>query len=141
MLSLRENCQAKLNRTGPKISVGDVVIVRDDNTKRLFWRLAKVVELLVGKDGIARATLVNVSCRSGPPKILRRSTSHLIPIEVDTCAISNERSEVSVPEAESGDRVNSVELAQVPVDPEPSVHPRRNAAVLGEAVHKTWTNA
>jgi len=74
LLSLRENRQAKLNRTGPKISVGDVVIVRDDNTKRLFWRLAKVVELLVGKDGIARAALVNVSCRSGPPKILRRST-------------------------------------------------------------------
>jgi len=47
---------------------------------------------------------------------------------------------VSVPEVESEDRVNSVELAQVPVDPEPSVRPRRNTAVLGEAVHRTWTN-
>ena len=81
-MSLREHRKVKLKRTGPTIKVGDVVIVKDDNVKQLFWKLTMIVELLKGKDGITRATLINVSCGNGPPKILRRSTSHLIPIEV-----------------------------------------------------------
>ena len=106
--------------------------MRDDNTKRLFWKLARVVEMLTRQDGIARAALINVSCGSGPPKILKRSTRHLIPIEVD--AGSNERSEISTSETESTDEV---ELTQVPG---PSVRPRRNATMLGEAIRRTWTN-
>ena len=132
MLCLCEYCQAKLNRTGPTISIGDVVIVRDDNIKQLLWKLARVVELLTGQDGIARAALINVSCDSGPLKILNRSTSHLIPIEVD--ADSNERLEISTTETKHTDEV---ELTQVP---EPSVHSRRNVAMLGEAIRGTWTN-
>ena len=60
LLSLREYCQVKLNRTRPTISVGDVIIVGDDNTKQSFWKLARVVELLTGQDGIAWAALINV---------------------------------------------------------------------------------
>ena len=74
---LREHRQAKLKKNGPTIKIGDVVIVKDDNTKRLFWKLGKVVELLKGKDGIARAALINISCGSGLPKILRRSIKSL----------------------------------------------------------------
>jgi len=132
LLNLREHRQVKLKKTGPTISVGDVVIVRDDNAKRLFWKLARVVELLPGPDRITRAALINVSCESGPPKILKRSISHLIPIEVDVC--NNETTEVSVPDIESRDE------AQGQVEPETSVRPRRNAAVLGEATRRAWTN-
>ena len=58
------------------VKVGDVVILKDENVKRVFWKLAKVVELLKGKDGQARAALINVATANGPPKILRRGISN-----------------------------------------------------------------
>ena len=43
-----------------------------------------MIKLLHGSDGVARAALVNVSNENGngPPKVLKRSIRHLIPIEV-----------------------------------------------------------
>ena len=41
-----------------------------------------VEELLPGKDGQVRAALVRVSSSGSHPAILRRSVSHLIPLEV-----------------------------------------------------------
>jgi len=82
LLSLREVRSSKLSGSGSVVQVGDVVILKDEHVKRVFWKFAKVVELLRGSDGIARAALINVSTGSGPPKILKRSTRRLIPIEV-----------------------------------------------------------
>lgn len=36
---------------GPLIAVGDVVVLKDDMTKRQFWKLGLVEELFPGKDG------------------------------------------------------------------------------------------
>ena len=82
MLSLLEFCGAKLKGQGPSVKVGDIVILKDDSVKRIFWKLAKVTELLHGSDGVARAALVHVSNENEPPKVLKRSIRHLIPIEV-----------------------------------------------------------
>ena len=62
--------------------MGDVVVVKDDQTKRLFWKLAKVEELLTGKDGKIRAAMVRVSTPKGTTQLRRRSLKHLFPIEV-----------------------------------------------------------
>ena len=95
----------------------------------MFWKLAKVIELLKGKDDIARAALINVATQNGPPKILRRSIKQLIPIEVMS---SEERRSMDTSES----------LGEVTVDPSESVavgnqsdstRPRRAAVVLGEA--------
>ncbi|GFT39614.1 DUF5641 domain-containing protein [Trichonephila clavipes] len=34
--------------------IGEVVLVGDDNKKRLFWALAKIIELIPGRDGKIR---------------------------------------------------------------------------------------
>lgn len=34
-----------------KVSVGELVLVYEDNVKRSNWKLVKVEELIVGKDG------------------------------------------------------------------------------------------
>ena len=52
----------------------------------------RVIQLLEGSDGIAQAALINVSNEAGPPRILKRSTRHLISIEV-----SCEDDEANVP--------------------------------------------
>ena len=87
-----------------------------------------------GRDGIARAALVNVSCGSGLPKILRRSISHLIPIEVEA---GKETSTRSAPESEP--RNVEIESIPIPVEQETSIRPCRQAAVLGETTRRVWT--
>ena len=39
--------------------------------------------MLHASDGVGRAALVNVANGNGPPKVLKRSVKHLIPIEAN----------------------------------------------------------
>ncbi|KAH7949414.1 hypothetical protein HPB49_009402 [Dermacentor silvarum] len=39
----------------PQLQVGDVVLVRDDDSPPILWKLTRVMELLPGRDGVARA--------------------------------------------------------------------------------------
>jgi hypothetical protein len=80
--SLRENSNAKMNQQ-PEIAVGDIVIVQNDKTKRNFWKLAKVEELLPGEDGVVRAAVIKTcSDNTNRSQLLRRSVKHLIPLEI-----------------------------------------------------------
>lgn len=84
LLSLREHHSVKRRETSrPHVKVGDVVLLYDDGTKRAFWKLAIVNELIQGSDDKARAAVIKVGSDKGPPKLLKRSIQHLIPIEVD----------------------------------------------------------
>ena len=83
LLNLRENHDLKTKRESqPKIRVGDIVVVKNDASKRLFWKLAVVDHLLTSADGNVRAANVRVSEPNGNTKLLRRSVKHLFPIEV-----------------------------------------------------------
>ena len=64
------------------ISVGSIVLVHDEKP-RGFWRLAKVNQLLTGKDGLVRGAVVKVT--SGKDKFteLQRPLQLLYPLEVD----------------------------------------------------------
>jgi len=128
LLSLQEFRAARLKGQGPSIKVGDIVILKNESSKRIFWNLAKVVELLKGSDEIARAALINVSTGRGPTKVLKRSIRHLIPIEVPD---DNEESTTAENSLES-DCVS--ELSAKPI-----TRSRREAAVLGEKTRRTWT--
>ena len=83
LLSLRESSKSNLKDSynGP-IAVGDMVILRNDNTRRMFWKLAKVGELLPSSDGVVRSAKVKVNGEGGKPITLRRPIQHLIPLEV-----------------------------------------------------------
>ena len=94
--------------------------------------MARVMELLKRSDGVARAALINVSNENGPPKILKRSIRHIIPIEVrDT---DDEITDTDSPETEDHDASTT--------DSPANIHPprpTRQAAILGEAVRRAWT--
>ena len=64
------------------IKRGDVVGLKSDTSKRLFWKLAIVDKLLMGVDGHVQAAVIKVSEPQGGTKLLRRSVKHLFPIEV-----------------------------------------------------------
>ena len=53
LLSLCEVRGVKRAGSGSIAKVGDIVILKDESVKRLFWKLAKVIKLLEGSDGIA----------------------------------------------------------------------------------------
>ena len=63
------------------INVGDIVLLRDEQTKRSFWKLCKVLELLPSKDGSVRAAKVQVRS-SGGKKVLRRALNLPVPLEI-----------------------------------------------------------
>ena len=42
----------------PNIAKGDVVIVKDDASKRIFWKLAIVQDLVTGDDQQLKAAVV-----------------------------------------------------------------------------------
>ena len=117
------------NRTA--ITVGDIVILKNDSTSRAFWKLGKVEQLIPGKDGKVRAAIVKVSSSNGKNQLLKRVIQHLIPIEV--------RSESNIPiprpqstplqEPQPAGQSNSV-----------SQRPRRNAAIQGELLRREILN-
>ena len=81
LLSLRENRAVDRIENEP-IKVDDVVLLKDDNAPRIFWKSAVVHELIKGKDGHVRNAKVKILNNSGKPVLLTRSISHLIPLEV-----------------------------------------------------------
>ena len=137
LLNLREFRVVKLKGQGCCVKVGDIVLLKDENVRRVFWKLAKIVELLRGKDNIARAALINVAVDNGPPKILKRSIKQLIPIEVSSSEGRESDASSDLSEDPTGDIGDmSVDTADQSTHP---VRPRRTAAVLGEAARRNWT--
>ncbi|XP_065895893.1 uncharacterized protein [Dysidea avara] len=84
--------RANSRRTGTSIdvTVGDVVVLKDDSTKRAFWKLGLVEELIAGRDGKIRAALVRVGSGDTPTRLLKRSILHLYPVEVKNPTVSCE---------------------------------------------------
>lgn len=76
-----ERCK-KQNKESP-IWVGDIVIVKADLKKRTFWKLAKVEELLPGRDGQIQSAMVKVAGKEDQKlQVIRRVIQDLIPVEV-----------------------------------------------------------
>jgi hypothetical protein len=61
-----------------KPSVGDVVVVHDDNHPRAVWRLARIKELIPSFDGVVRSVVLKLPNR----KTLRRPIKLLHPLEM-----------------------------------------------------------
>ena len=111
--------------------------LKNDNSKRIFWRLAIVDELFMGASGHVCAAVVRVSEPQGGTKMLRRSIKHLFSIEVrqeDPC------DELSTKQAQEQERDSSVgqqsdncstPLTELDVTA-PDRRPRRQAAIAGE---------
>ena len=60
MQNLRQQATKLSSNRSIDISVGDIVILKNDQTCRNFWNLAKIEQLLPGADGVVRAVIVKV---------------------------------------------------------------------------------
>ena len=127
LLDLREVTTTKVEKGQPHISVGDMVILKNENTKRCFWKTCKVVELIKGKDNVVRAAKIRVPTEKGTT-VLSRPLRLLIPLEI-SCAPA-EVLAVENPGKSGMDVVNPGTGIST------NCRPRRNAAIIGELLRK-----
>ena len=101
LLSIRESSRVQNNKSNV-INVGDIVILKNENTSRMYWKLARVENLLRSKDKIVRSAEVKVLSNDNKRTVvLRRPIQHLISPEVqdtsgvqDTSEVQDTREEV-----------------------------------------------
>jgi hypothetical protein len=132
LLSLRESSRSQASCRN-EISVGDVVILKNDSTARVFWKLAKIESLITSKDNVVRSATVRVLDKENKKIIiLRRPIQHLIPLEI--------RSEIDEPETVK-EKPEGVE--EQPKNDQHSyegaTRTKRKAAILGEQRRKKCT--
>lgn len=124
--------QVTKNGKGADIAIGDVVILKNDTSNRMFWKLAKVEELLPAKDGSIRAAIVKVSNADHNPRLLKRSAKHLFPLEVN---ITNDIDWTEECEAKP---TSFPPVCDTP-NPSANTRPPRNAAMMGELMQRFFT--
>ena len=123
---------------GPSVKVGDIVLLYDEGTKRAFWKLAVVNELIQGTDCKTRAAVIRIGSDKGPTRLLKRSIQHLIPIEVAQEDDTTEETENTTNDEMIENTDGSSESPEHRIT-ETSTRPRLRAAVDGEALRRTWT--
>ena len=111
--------------TKAQVSVGDIVIVKDDHQPRGLWKLGIVQELLQGRDGQTRAAVVKVAARDQQHTMLKRPVQLLYPLEThcaSTTATHPEPSEMLPNSDTVTDRIR----------------PKRIAAEKADEVRREW---
>ena len=83
LVELREaHRQRGKNSSMPKISIGDVVVIHDDDQARCMWKLGRVLKLLTGEDEEVRAAVLKVAGPGRAAKQLQRPIQRLYPLEM-----------------------------------------------------------
>ena len=72
LTGLMEVYRPKDKQQEPNISVGDIVLLKDDSKKRAFWNLCKILELIVGTDGRVRSAKIQIAGEKSQGKVFRR---------------------------------------------------------------------
>ena len=136
LAELRESHRNLLKKSHgePRVSVGDVVIVHEEGLPRSFWKLGRIHDLIVGRDGKTRGATVRVVGKRQHFTSLNRPVQLLYPLEISTSTDLRDtaaNSQASGPPAE-------LERDKSEDQPIRQPHPRRAAAQKGEEKCKQW---
>ena len=78
-----QNVSCKRNSKCSDIQVGEVVLLKDENTPRQKWRLGHKHYLIQSTDGLVRTAIVCTNTgREGKQTLLPRAVKHLLPLEI-----------------------------------------------------------
>ena len=128
LLDLRESHRQQYaggNGAGATINTGEVVLLQEDKP-RAFWRLARVKQLITGRDGRVRAAILAVPSGRGKTSTFQRPIQRLYPLETSSGdQVSETRPTVVRPTQTAKD---SPEEIQDPPE-EIRVRPKRVAAL------------
>ncbi len=150
LLGLLEAYKPKNSNAESRIEVGDIVVLRNEQTKRSFWKLCKVLELLKGQDGSVRSAKIQVASGEGKNKTFTRAIKFLIPLEV-RCRTNGTDSSNKIFKATNPKQLSMQQDTQQRAQPlqntqpaqqatqriaQQPARPKRNAAVIGELVRR-----
>ena len=82
---LREAHGRYMSKTSQKpsyLSTGDIIIVHSEKLPCSLWKLGRIQELLLGRDGHTRAAVVKTTANDGRSVLLRRPVQLLYPMEL-----------------------------------------------------------
>lgn len=80
---LRESHRYAAKKTScPRVNKGDVVIVHDQALPRGLWKLGRIQEVYIGRDGLPRSASVRTATRSRQHTLLKRPLQRLYPLEI-----------------------------------------------------------
>ena len=82
------------------------MILIDEFTKRVVWKLTTATELLTGRDNVTRVAIVK-TVNTERTRFLHLSVKHLIPVELNTNIETSDDSSVPVTNDEHQDLSSS----------------------------------
>ena len=122
--------------SGAQIAIGDLVMVHNEKQPRGFWKMAKVENLIIGKDQKTRGATLRVSSGNGKSTVLQRPIALLYPLEINCCD-TTARVNSSEGETEVQNEESEIPAEQVNETSTPG-QPRREAAARAVRRMKTW---
>ena len=132
------NIYRKQSTNGSRdLVVGDVVLIKEDEpAPRTQWRIGKVVELVTGRDGLARGARLKVLAKGAKQTVIHRPLQKLIAFEIaESVGERDCGGEVEInDENETVGRSDSVET-----ETENCRRPTRKAAIDGENARRLRT--
>ena len=137
LAELRESHKHLLKKSqgNPQISVGDVVVVHEEDLPRGFWKLGHIQDLIIGKDGKPRGAAVGIASQNRQFTSLNRLLQLLYPLKL------HQSPEIENTPQETHDSGNEIHVAQE--SEKQHIHrarPQRTAARKGEEKRRQWTS-
>ena len=142
LLELSESHRYKLGHpeaTPP--AVGDIELIRDDKP-RGFWKLGRVEEGIIGRDGHVRVAVLRVSSGGGSNSSLKRPVQLLYPLEVNCIIPTSSTAETQNSEPVKEPVAESIEPSTCHaggIDDEVLRKPMRASALRARDQIRAWT--
>ena len=121
------------------VSIGDIVLVHDDKP-RGFWRLARIENVITGRDGQIRGAILRVASEKGRSTTLQRPLQRLYPLEIE-CYVKEPEGENPCNSESRGDGIvvpldNTDDNRDVDIA---ANRPKRKAAAQARDKIMAWT--
>ena len=100
--------------SGTPVALNELVMLHEEGLPRGFWRLAKIEDLIIGRDGRARGAKLKVSSRDGTVTTLQRPLSLLFPLEISCPKMPAVRNESIVDTQQEETQVSDGQELDVP---------------------------
>ena len=92
LVGLREvHMRRQRKSSSPRVSVGDIVIVHNDDQPQGMWKLGRIEELLVGADHEVRGAVLRVARQGRQAERLMRPVQKLYPLELSSEQLCEEQ--------------------------------------------------
>ena len=126
--SLQE-VSSKPGSKSSNIEVGEVIVIKDENSPRQMWKLGHIAELIKSENGLIRSAIVRTNTKEGKATLLKRAIKHLVPLEVRTVEASNIKGKIQK-------YVNKADHSKGNEEKHELKRERRTAACIGEILRR-----